>query len=199
MTCIVLIRHGPTDWNEEHRLQGRADRSLSAEGRKKVSTWSVPDVYKDFHWVASPLRRAQQTAALLSLDIKQLEPAIIEMDWGDWDGHTRTELDEIYGDEISKRAALGLDLCPHNGESPRDLRERVGKWARGIGETGISTGAVCHQGIIRAALSLATDWNMVGRPPRKMDWASAHVFNAHEDGVFEITELNISLLQEDAG
>ena len=199
MTCIVLIRHGPTDWNEEHRLQGRADRSLSVEGRKKVSTWSVPDVYKGFHWVSSPLRRAQQTAALLALDIKQLEPAIIEMDWGDWDGCTRTELDEIYGDEISKRAALGLDLCPHNGESPRDLRERVRKWARGVAATGISTGAVCHQGIIRAALSLATGWNMVGRPPRKMDWASAHVFNTQEDGALEITELNISLLQEDAG
>ena len=76
MTPIALIRHGPTDWNEEHRLQGRADRSLSDEGREKVSTWAVPEVYKNFHWVASPLSRAQQTAALLALDIKHLEPAI---------------------------------------------------------------------------------------------------------------------------
>ena len=199
MTPIALIRHGPTDWNDEHRLQGRADRSLSEEGREKVSTWAVPEIYKDFHWVASPLSRAQQTAALLALDIKQLEPAIIEMDWGDWEGHTRTELDEIYGDEVSKRAALGLDLRPHNGESPRDVRDRVGEWARGVAETGIPTGAVCHQGIIRAALSLATDWSMVGKPPEKMDWASVHVFNAHADGTFEIAELNISLLQEAAG
>lgn len=180
-------------------MQGHADRPLSEEGREKVSAWTVPARYKDFHWVASPLSRAQQTAELLALDINRLEPAIIEMDWGDWEGHTRSELDEIYGEEVSKRAALGLDLRPHNGESPRDVRERVGEWARGVAESGIPTGAVCHQGIIRAALSLATDWSMVGKPPEKMDWASVHVFNAHADGTFEISELNISLLPDDIG
>ena len=199
MTPIALIRHGPTDWNEEHRLQGRVDRPLSDDGRKKVSAWAVPQAYRDFHWVASPLSRARETAALLSLDIKRLEPAIIEMDWGDWEGHTRAELQDIYGDEVDRRAALGLDLRPHNGESPRDLRDRVGAWVRGVVETGVPTGAVCHQGVIRAALSLATDWGMVGKPPHKMDWASVHVFNAHADGTLEIDELNISLLPDTAG
>lgn len=198
MTPIALIRHGPTDWNGEHRLQGHADRPLSDEGREKVSGWAVPDSYKSFEWVTSPLSRARQTAELLSLDIVRQEPAIIEMDWGDWEGHTRTELDEIYGDEVSKRAALGLDLRPHNGESPRDVRDRVADWARRVAETGIPTGAVCHQGIIRAALSLATGWSMVGKPPEKMDWASVHIFNAHSDGTFEIDKLNVSLLPEGA-
>ena len=199
MTPIALIRHGPTDWNAEHRLQGHADRPLSEEGREKVSAWTVPAQYKDYHWVASPLGRAQETAELLALEIKKRESAIIEMDWGDWEGHTRSELDEIYGDEVSKRAALGLDLRPHNGESPRDVRQRVGEWARSVAEAGVPTGAVCHQGIIRAALSLATDWSMVGKPPEKMDWASVHVFNAHLDGTFEISKLNVSLLSDDVG
>ena len=195
MIPIALIRHGPTDWNAEHRLQGRADRPLSDEGRAKVSGWKVPAAYKSYDWVASPLSRAQQTAELLALDILRLEPDIVEMDWGDWEGHTRTELDEIYGDEVSKRAALGLDLRPHNGESPRDVRDRVADWARTIANSGTPTGAVCHQGIIRAALSLATGWSMVGKPPEKMDWESVHIFHAHADGRFEIAELNVSLLQ----
>ena len=199
MTPIALIRHGPTDWNAEHRLQGHADRPLSAEGRERVAAWTVPEQYQGYHWVTSPLDRAQQTAELLALDIRKREPAIIEMDWGDWEGHTRSELDEIYGDEVSKRAALGLDLRPHNGESPRDVRKRVGGWARSVAETGNPTGAVCHQGIIRAALSLATGWRMVGKPPEKMDWASVHVFNAHLDGTFEISKLNVSLLSDDVG
>ena len=195
MIPIALIRHGPTDWNAEHRLQGRADRPLSDEGRAKVSGWKVPAAYKSYDWVASPLSRAQQTAELLALNILRLEPGIVEMDWGDWEGHTRTELDEIYGDEVSKRAALGLDLRPHNGESPRDVRDRVAAWARTIADSGTPTGAVCHQGIIRAALSLATGWSMVGKPPEKMDWESVHIFHAHADGRFEIAELNVSLLQ----
>ena len=66
-------------------------------------------------------------------------------------------------------------------------------------ETGVPTGAVCHQGVIRAALSLATDWEMVVKPTQKMDWASVHVFNAHADGTLEIAELNISLLPGTAG
>ena len=136
MIPIALIRHGPTDWNAEHRLQGRADRPLSDEGRAKVSGWKVPAAYKSYDWVASPLSRAQQTAELLALNILRLEPGIVEMDWGDWEGHTRTELDEIYGDEVSKRAALGLDLRPHNGESPRDVRDRVADWARTIANSG---------------------------------------------------------------
>ena len=190
---IALIRHGPTDWNAEKRLQGHADRPLSEEGRRDVSTWRVPDTYRGFDWVASPLRRAQETADLLSLGISRLEPSIIEMDWGDWEGHTRTELDGIYGNEVAERAALGLDLRPHNGESPRDVRDRVAAWARDIAEAGRPTGAVCHQGIIRAALSLATGWSMVGKPPAKMDWASVHLFRAGADGSFEIEALNVSL------
>ncbi|MEC7092176.1 MAG: histidine phosphatase family protein, partial [Pseudomonadota bacterium] len=25
MTSFALIRHGPTEWNEQHRLQGQSD------------------------------------------------------------------------------------------------------------------------------------------------------------------------------
>ena len=85
----------------------RTDRPLSEEGRNRVSDWRVPDVYKKFEWVSSPLSRAQETASILNLEVARLEPAIIEMDWGLWEGHTRTELDEIYGEEISIRAAKG--------------------------------------------------------------------------------------------
>ncbi|MGB0630274.1 MAG: histidine phosphatase family protein [Alphaproteobacteria bacterium] len=199
MTQIALIRHGPTDWNAEHRLQGRTDRPLSDEGRAEVSGWRVPGAYREFEWVSSPLSRAQQTAEILSLEIARLEPAIIEMDWGAWEGHTRTELDEKYGEEVSIRAAKGLDLRPHDGESPRDVRERVAAWARDIAVTGQPTGAVCHQGIIRAALSLATGWSMVGKPPEKMDWASVHIFEADPDGRFEISALNVTLLDDGDG
>lgn len=198
MTPIALIRHGPTDWNAEHRLQGRIDRPLSDPGRAEVASWRVPPGYHGFDWVASPLVRARETAEMLGLPVSRIEPAVIEMDWGDWEGRTRPELDEIYGDEVERRTALGLDLRPHNGESPRDLRDRVAAWARGIAATGRPTGAVCHQGIIRAALSLATGWSMVGKPPVKMNWSSLHLFRAAADGSFEIAELNVSL-RSDAG
>ncbi|NQU68965.1 MAG: histidine phosphatase family protein [Rhodospirillales bacterium] len=192
MTPLALIRHGPTGWNQEKRLQGHADRPLSPEGEEKVAGWSVPAEFRDYKWFASPLTRAQQTAAALQL-VPETEPAIIEMDWGAWEGHTIDELRETYGDEIRRRTEMGLDLRPHDGESPRDVRDRVGKWATGIGKTGQPTGAVAHQGIIRALLSLATGWEMVGEPPHKMDWASVHLFEIAADGAVCISRLNISL------
>jgi broad specificity phosphatase PhoE len=192
MIPVALIRHGPTSWNEERRLQGRADVPLSPTGEAKVAGWTLPAEFTDYHWVASPLTRAQQTAAALGIT-PVTEHAVVEMDWGDWEGHTMAELTEKYGNEVRRRADMGLDLRPHGGESPRDVRGRVRDWLDLVAETGRPTGAVAHQGIIRAALSLATGWEMVGKPPAKMDWSSVHLFRLEDDGSVTIDRLNISL------
>jgi probable phosphoglycerate mutase len=195
MIPVAFIRHGPTAWNEEKRLQGRADVPLSERGRLKVSGWRLPAEFERYDWVASPLTRARQTASLLRIE-PAIEPAVIEMDWGEWEGHTFQELEAKYGDEVHRRAAQGLDLRPHGGESPRDVRDRVARWLEGVAATGRPTGAVAHQGIVRAALSLATGWSMVGKPPAKMDWASVHLFVLDPGGALRMERLNISLEAE---
>ena len=192
MISVAVIRHGPTDWNEQKRIQGRADRTLSPAGRERVAGWSVPGEFGHFDWVASPLVRAVETAELLGLTCRA-EPLLVEMDWGTWEGKTRDELIEHYGDEFENPAAKGLDLRPHGGESPREVRERVRRWLDGVVERGRPAGAVCHQGVIRALMSLATGWNMIAKPPHRLDWASAHLFAAHEDGRVEVDRLNVSL------
>jgi probable phosphoglycerate mutase len=192
MISVAVIRHGPTDWNEQKRIQGRADRTLSPAGRERVATWTVPGELDHFDWVASPLTRAVETAALLGLTCRP-EPLLVEMDWGAWEGKTRDELIEQYGDEFEHRAAKGIDLRPHDGESPREVRERVRRWLDGVVERGQPAGAVCHQGVIRALMSLAIGWNMIAKPPHRLDWAAAHLFVAHLDGRVEIDRLNLSL------
>jgi len=196
MSRIALIRHGPTGWNQQKRLQGQSDQPLSDDGRARVQTWKLPRTLIDeFHWVASPLIRAQETARILGLDPAP-EPTLIEMHWGDWEGHTHIELAEKYGAEFKLRAGKGIDLRPHGGESPREVRERVAVWARTVGESGRPTGAVAHQGIIRAAISLATGWDMRENPPEKMDWDAVHLFHVSAEGAVEIDRLNVSLLPD---
>lgn len=192
MTPIALIRHGPTEWNEQRRLQGHADRPLSEAGRRAVSRWRLPEAFRDYRWFSSPLSRARETASLLGITF-ETEPAVIEMDWGEWEGHTREELMERYGEEMIRRTALGLDLRPHGGETPREVRDRFAAWAARVAADGTPTGAVAHQGIIRAALSMATGWNMLGKPPVRMGWASVHVFGVLDDGTVSIAEMNVSL------
>ncbi len=192
MISVAVIRHGPTDWNEQKRIQGRADRTLSLAGRERVAGWTVPIELGHFDWVVSPLIRAVETADLLGLTCRA-EPLLVEMDWGAWDGKTRDVLIQNYGDEFERRAARGLDFRPHGGESPREVRERVRRWLDGVVERGQPAGAVCHQGVIRALLSLATGWNMMAKPPYQLDWAAVHLFTAHEDDRVEIDRLNVSL------
>jgi broad specificity phosphatase PhoE len=192
MTELALIRHGPTDWNAEKRLQGRADRHLSAAGREVVAGWVLPPALAGYDWVASPLCRARETAEMLGLTVT-IEPAIIEMDWGAWEGATLDELRRRYGAEYDRRTAKGLDFRPHGGESPRAVRARVGVWMKAIAAGGRATGAVTHQGVIRAALSLATGWEMLGKPPERMDWAAAHLFEIAEGGAVTVQQMNISL------
>jgi 2,3-bisphosphoglycerate-dependent phosphoglycerate mutase len=192
MTPIAFIRHGPTEWNETHRLQGLADNPLSEAGLAKVGNWRLPDEFRGWDWVASPLVRAQQTARMLGIEFR-VEPQVREMDWGGWEGRTRDELIAAYGQEFHDRAAKGLDLRPDGGETPREVRTRVAAWIDEVARRGRPAGAVAHQGIIRAALSLATGWEMIGKPPARMDWASVHVFAVGEDGALAVERLNVSL------
>ena len=175
MTHIALIRHGPTAWNEEKRLQGQADIPLSSNGIKRVEKWRIPEEFINFKWFSSPLSRAQKTASILGLSV-ETEPAIIEMDWGKWEGQTGPELRKKYGQKFISRQKDGIDLRPDGGESPRDVRARVASWAKTIMEKDVPTGAIAHQGIIRAMVSLATGWNMINPAPREIDWNAIQLF-----------------------
>ena len=64
-TRLLLVRHGQTTWNEEHRWQGQADPPLSDHGRRQAiaasETIGVVDVI-----VSSPQVRALETATIIS-------------------------------------------------------------------------------------------------------------------------------------
>ena len=94
---VAFLRHGSTAWNEEGRMQGRRDVPLSDRGRAEVEAWrtgmsEASPIPKSAPWYSSPLRRAVETAEILSGAPPQCEPALIEMDWGDWEGFRLDEL-----------------------------------------------------------------------------------------------------------
>ena len=193
-TVLVLLRHGPTQWNAEGRIQGRSDRPLSAAGRAVVSAWRPPEAWAAYHWVTSPLSRARETAALLGHGDAAPEATLIETDWGDWEGCRLAELRQRHGGAMTRLEARGLDFRPPGGESPRDLQDRLRPWLAGLAAAGRPCVAVSHKGVIRALTALATDWDMTGRPPARLQPDSAQCFRLAGDGHPAVDRLNLSLL-----
>ena len=122
---LVLLRHGMTAWNLEKRIQGRIDQPLSTAGRQQFQNLVLPSAFTTYRWYCSPLSRATQTAELLGLTDVEIEAALIEMNWGDWEGEILKPLRKRLGDEMRDNESRGLDFCPPGGESPRQVQVRL--------------------------------------------------------------------------
>lgn len=173
---LYLIRHGLTDWNTEKRIQGRIDRPLCSDGIAALKQYRLSAEMLAMRWYCSPLKRARQSAELLGIKNPVIESALIEMDWGDWEGKILKPLRKQLGDVMRENEARGLDFCPPNGESPRQVQQRLQPWLERIADHGKDCGAIVHKGIIRCIYSIATGWDMRGESPVEFDWYAAHEF-----------------------
>ena len=196
MTRLVMIRHAATAWNEAGRLQGRSDIALSAKGRADVAGWRLPGEFAAGCWVSSPLLRAVQTARALGVWRLACEPRLVEMDWGEWEGRTLAELRLADPQHLTEVEARGLDFSAPGGESPRQVQQRIAPWLRDVAAAERTVIAVCHKGVLRALLARATGWDMLGRPPLKLERGSAQIFRLDKEGRPSLERGNVSLSGE---
>lgn len=200
MTIIGFLRHGPTLWNGEKRLQGMTDVPLSDAGRALVATWTLPAGVTEWRWQTSPLSRATETARLLRGGIDaEPEPALREMSFGAWEGYRLDELRQRFGAEMQGNEAKGIDLVPPGGESPRQVMARLRPWLAALAADGQDTVAVTHKGVIRVVLAMATGWDMKDRQPLKLDWHAMHFFRTQAGGSVAIERLNVPLAMAQQG
>ena len=191
---VLLIRHGRTTWNDAARIQGQTDIGLSAAGRDEVSARRIPADYASLNWYASPLARATETARLLGARELALDDRLMEMNWGDWEGSTRAQLSRDLGEGMRNMEKRGLDFRPPAGESPRELGARLLAWLDDLARTRADAIAVTHKGVIKAALGLATDWNLTGKSPIRLNWKCAHLFSyAADDRRLHVECMNVKL------
>ncbi|MDB3952656.1 histidine phosphatase family protein [Alphaproteobacteria bacterium] len=193
MTAIAMIRHGPTEWNENGIVQGRSDIPLSMRGRKQVASFEIPAKLQNFDWVASPLRRAAETAHILSGHMVPTDDRLVEMDWSSWEGQTLSALRAELGDLTAAWEAEGLDFRAPGGESPRDVQERLKPFLLDRARLARDTIVVCHKGVIRAVYALAIGWDMKSKPPIKMQDGCAQLFSLDEKGMPETLEFDVRL------
>lgn len=192
MTRLALLRHAPTTWNQARRLQGRADVALADDSAAVLRSRRLPPDVTGFRSLVSPLKRCRETAKLLGLT-PTLDARLIEMDWGDYEGRTLSDLRQRFGADFDLNERRGLDFRPPGGESPRDVQARVRPLLAEIAAAAQPTLAVTHRGVIRAIYALARDWDMSDDPAEEMDLYALHMFALDAQGAPRIERLNIAL------
>ena len=179
---LLLLRHGMTAWNLEKRVQGRIDQPLCSAGRESLARLRLPCWAHECRWYCSPLQRATQTAQLLGIDDFQIDEALLEMSWGDWEGEILKPLRRRLGDRMRHNESRGLDFQPPGGESPRQVQARLRPWLRRVAATRRDSAAVVHKGVIRCIFSLARGWDMRGESPVDFAWDALHRFELDVSG-----------------
>ena len=100
-TRFYLIRHGETDWNKAGRYQGRTNIDMNAEGREQARLLGERFRFLPLDALyVSPLNRAVETAnevARTTGITPVTDEHFIEINFGEWEGHTIEELSEKFG------------------------------------------------------------------------------------------------------
>jgi probable phosphoglycerate mutase len=162
---IYYFRHGLTDWNVQHRLQGRHDIPLNREGRQQAV--ACADILNDLlerdglkpaelDYVSSPLIRARETMELVRATLGLpagsfgVDDRLAEIAFGEWEGLTYDDVLARDGDVVAKRESDKWGFRPPGGESYAELTVRVGAWYRTVkGNTVVSA----HGGTARALIA----------------------------------------------
>ena len=194
---LVLVRHGLSSFNLDHRIQGRDDLSSLTEAGQEQAR-ATGEALRDLRLGAaytSPLRRARATAlALLAAHGQGLAPSddddLMEIDLEPWSGLRRSEVASVdpEGERLWRLSPELLQLERSDGRRFRpliDLMVQAGRIrdrlvslhfpALAEGETTVLV--VAHNAILRALVL-----QLLGLPAShfrrlRLDNASVSVFN----------------------
>ncbi len=129
MRRLILVRHGVTDWNVAHRLQGASDIPLNEDGRAQARAAApvLARVAPVKTIVASDLSRAQETAHIIAdaMGAEVVTDARLrERSYGVWEGLPEDVRRSDHGDEHT-RWEQGLEPNVEGYEGHDAVAERA--------------------------------------------------------------------------
>ena len=156
---LIFVRHGETDWNRELRFQGQRDVELNGIGRRQAARngRALAGILRAGEWrfVASPLGRSLETMRILLEAAGQparnfaTDSALLEANYGDWEGRTLAEIGASHPEAARAREADKWGYVPPAGESYAMVSDRVAAWLKTLDAP---TLVVAHGGVLRALL-----------------------------------------------
>lgn len=159
---IYFVRHGETDWNAGRRLQGQTDICLNATGRQQAARNGrvLKELIREraaLDFIASPLSRTCETMEIVCTEIGphcpdyRTDARLKEINFGHWEGFTWAELPDRDPEGYQARMCDPFNWRPKNGESYRDLMERIAGWWETLESDAV---VVSHGGVSRVLRGL---------------------------------------------
>jgi broad specificity phosphatase PhoE len=154
---LLILRHGESTWNVEHRWQGWLNAPLGEAGEIQAAVRGRMlrrDGFKPRAIYTSDLERAARTASILAAHVGApviRDAGFRERNGGEWQGHTGAEIDERWP---GQRAAWrrGELSAPPGGETDAQVLARFdGALTRALAHVGPSLlMIVTHHGMLRS-------------------------------------------------
>ena len=150
---IYIIRHGQTELNNAHVLQGRSDFPLNEKGitqAREAGRWLADRGIVFSYIYSSPLKRAVRTAELIASETPILiDDRLIEMDYGQYEGmdlnNPAPEVAAFFDDFVNSPTPEGM-------EPLASVVQRAGAFLEDIkdlpGNILISTHAIAMKGVL---------------------------------------------------
>ncbi len=129
MTRLILIRHGETVWNREHRMQGHSDSPLSDTGLRQAQL--LAQRLKEIEFTAlycSDSGRAHHTARSVAEATGHeliVEPRLRERHFGVFEGLTGPEIQAQHPDAYVRFKSRDPHYAVPGGESAAAFRDRA--------------------------------------------------------------------------
>lgn len=188
---IILIRHGETEDNVLKNFSTK-DTPLTDRGREQikkvrplVETLSFDKVY------VSPLKRVMETMEILGLE-GDVEKRIQEVDFGLFEGKTYETMKKEFPEEIKMWDEDYINYPTPKGESIKLAYERVTSFLGEIIKKDEDVLLVCHDGVIRIALSWIFD-NVEYFFKFRSENGSVNIITVNEDGFKYINKMNYTV------
>ncbi len=154
MRDLLIIRHGQSEWNLEHRWQGWLDSALTPLGERQARERAdhlVVDGFRPAVIHCSDLGRAQRTAEIIGSVLGvgwKADPGLRERSGGDWEGSTTDEVMEKWPGVLDQWRR-GEITRPPGGEDDDTVFARFDAAIATVIAGGIPTMVVTHGGMLR--------------------------------------------------
>jgi len=186
---LLLVRHGITEWNILHKIQGKSDIDLNEKGYRQVERIGERLAGEKIDAVfSSDLKRALSTADAAIYGRKfeiRKSTDLREMNYGNAEGMTYGELKEAYPEIAASLFNFQTDISFPGGETFTEFASRAEAFLKSLKDYSEDQTilVVTHGGIIKSMVCSLLGIGQIHWPKIRIDNASLSIVSTYGERV----------------